>query len=245
MLELSISREYLVYTDSSSKGMIPKYYKDGYWYKLNQMGYESKSEYIVSELLKSSNIEDFVEYQECVVNGRNACVSHDFLHEDEVFKSFKKIYYAYTGLNLHEDILKYREVDSRISFVIDFFADKLGLDIKEYLQNILWLDCFTLNNDRHFGNLGFICNTSSGEIRTAPIFDNGSALLSNFSIYSIYDSIEDNVSKVVGCPFSGSLIAQASYFENPYHFDLSFLEGIEDCRAKSILVYRLKQLGIM
>lgn len=78
MLELSISRGYLVYTDSSSKGMIPKYYKDGYWYKLNQMGYESKSEYIFSELLNSSNIEDFVEYQECVVNGRNACVSHDF-----------------------------------------------------------------------------------------------------------------------------------------------------------------------
>lgn len=148
-------------------------------------------------------------------------------------------------MNLHEDILKYREVESRISFVIEFFADKLGLDIKEYLQNILWLDCITLNDDRHFGNLGFICNTSSGEIKASPIFDNGSALLSNFSTYSIYDSIEDNVSKVVGFPFSGSLIVQASYFENPYQFDLSFLDNIEECRAKNVLVYRLKQLGIM
>lgn len=243
MQEIEIDKKYLVYTSSSSKGMIPKYYKDGKWYKLSQFGYESKVEYIISELLKSSNIKGFVEYEECKVNGRNACVSSSFLSEKESFKSFKRLYNIYTGNYLQEDILVYRDVKSRVDYVIDFFFHTFQMDITEYLRNILWLDYITLNDDRHFGNLGMIFNMESGSVRVAPIFDNGGGLLSNYSNYDLFDTIEENIEKVVGAPFSGSLRAQAMLFENPYQFDCSFLEHIEECRGKQVLEYQLKQFG--
>ena len=40
----------------SSKGNQFKWYKNGYWYKADQNGYEGLSEYVVSKLLEKSNL---------------------------------------------------------------------------------------------------------------------------------------------------------------------------------------------
>lgn len=235
MTEINLDDKYLINKDSSSKGMLTKYFKNGVWYKLDCNGYESKSEYIVSELLKNSNISDFVEYELCVVNGKNACLSKDFLNHDESFKSFRGIYRAYTGNHLSKDILRINSIEDRVEFVIDFFKEKLNIDIKSYLQRVLWLDYIVKNDDRHFGNLGLVFNSTSKTYRTAPIFDNGSSLLSNCFLYDLDKSIEKNLRKIVGTPFSASLKKQAELFKNPYKFDLEFLNNIENCRAKKVL----------
>ena len=38
MEEYNISKEYVVLSRSDSLGTQPKYYKDGYWYKLDRKG---------------------------------------------------------------------------------------------------------------------------------------------------------------------------------------------------------------
>ena len=46
----------------TSKGNQPKWHIKNKWYKADHMGYEALAEYVVSELLKKSDIGDFVDY---------------------------------------------------------------------------------------------------------------------------------------------------------------------------------------
>ncbi len=55
--EYKLSPQALVMVQGSSKGTQPKYYENGYWYKVNQCGYEGLSEYLVSKVLECSNAE--------------------------------------------------------------------------------------------------------------------------------------------------------------------------------------------
>ena len=54
--------------ETSSKGNQEKWLEDGYWYKLDQFGYEALVEVMTSKLLEHSNIESetpftFVRYE--------------------------------------------------------------------------------------------------------------------------------------------------------------------------------------
>ncbi len=86
---------------TSSKGNQEKWCNDdGFWYKLDQFGYEALSEAVTSDLLKQSNIlQDtpftFVNYKvaECCVHNakRTASVSKNFLHEGEHIITISKL----------------------------------------------------------------------------------------------------------------------------------------------------------
>ena len=77
-----------------------------------------------------------------------------------------------------------------------------------YLSQILALDMLTLNTDRHFNNLGLIVDASTGVYKAAPIFDNGNSLLSDWDRFD-EETVEENLEKVYGQPFSVSLEMQA------------------------------------
>ena len=61
----------------SSLGVESKYYKDGYWYKQDISGYEGLAEEVCSMVLRHSNIESYVEYEACTINGRSGCRSRN------------------------------------------------------------------------------------------------------------------------------------------------------------------------
>ena len=77
-------------TSGSSKGTQKKYYDNGYWYKENLTGSEGFAEELASEILKCSNLSNFVEYKQCKVNNRSGCRSKNFLQPDEMFLSFER-----------------------------------------------------------------------------------------------------------------------------------------------------------
>lgn len=52
---------------NSSKGNQLKWKKDDIWYKADQNGYEGLAEYFISELLRETNIDQFVHYDMCQV----------------------------------------------------------------------------------------------------------------------------------------------------------------------------------
>ena len=66
----------------TSKGNQPKWHVGNKWYKADHMGYEALAEYIVSELLKKSNVSNFVCYELITINYGNkevnGCVSENF-----------------------------------------------------------------------------------------------------------------------------------------------------------------------
>ena len=195
--------------EGRSKGAQPKYYENRYWYKLDQKGYEGLSEYLISLVLKHSNVKNYVAYECCVIGGKKGCCSLNFLKPEESYISFQRLFDLYDGTSLLGRIIVMDDVAERISYVKKFVLEKTGFDCGAYLSRILTLDMLTLNNDRHFNNLGLIANAKTNSVYEAPIFDNGAGLLSDFGEFPAEDSLEENIARVKGKPFCASLELQA------------------------------------
>lgn len=242
MPDFKLSPRAMVMIQGSSKGTQPKYYDQGWWYKANRAGYEATAEYLASIVLSCSNVSDYVTYELCTINGRSGCRSRSFLKPDESFISFERLYEMNAGGHLTDAIYVLDDVDSRIVYVKDFIREVTGLDCSLYLSQILSLDMLLLNDDRHFNNLGIVINNESGACRPAPIFDNGDALLSDYGKYDA-ETIEENIDKVVGRPFSANLEIQAAAAGIGLKIDYEMLEaklaGEPDSRALKVLRHQL------
>lgn len=252
--EYFLQKKDIISMKSSSRGSQRKYFSEGYWYKEDSTGYEGESEYLVSKLLEYSNVQNFVRYERCLItvegNTKFGSRSKNFLRDGQTFITFQRLYEIYYGKNLADDILGYYELSDRIKYVTDTMNKITNCDCTVYLQQILSLDMIILNDDRHFHNLGYLQN-EDGSFETAPIFDNGRGLLSDVLIYPLDDSFDENKSKVIGCPFSGSLEMQAASVGINFDFDrVKFYEFLN--REKNLTDLRFlrayntleKQLGI-
>lgn len=208
MERVNIDMKYKTSIWSDSEGTQPKYYKDGYWYKVDTLGKEGLAEQLASEVLACSNAEDFVIYKRCEINGKSGCKSASFLSEGEHFVSLQNLYKNYTGEDLSNKIREFSDVKERLNFIYVFVKNVTGLNIERYIQDILALDMLIKNPDRHFGNLGIILS-ECGTFRTAPIFDNGQGLYQNFQITPPTLDDEEKDEKLFGATVSGSFELQA------------------------------------
>lgn len=240
-----LSPDALVMVAGSSIGTQKKYYEKGYWYKQNHVGFEGVSEYLASKVLSCSNIQEYVEYEQCKVNGIDGCRSANFLLEGESFISLQRLYDIYHGGQLSERIRLLDSIGDRIQFVVDFVYGTIGLHIKEYLGKIATFDMLILNTDRHFNNLGIVADLSKGQYRAAPAFDHGNALLSNLSEFPLEEPIETNINRVVGQPFSASLERQAKELGFGLKVDYDAIDALlqkeADSRALKTLRIQLEK----
>lgn len=243
MIEYKLSPKALVMTSGSSKGTQEKYFEDGYWYKKNCTGYEGLSEELASNILKHSNITNFVKYERCTVNGKQGCRSKNFLQPNEMFLSFERLHLMQKGLRLNDVIRSYSSIEDRIFYTIDFIKQSTNFDPSSYLGNILAFDAFTLNQDRHFNNLGIIINQETEEVKECPIFDNGDCFLSNFIKFPPLDSVEECLEKCVAMPFSANAYAQAKILPFSLKLDYSaiekMLQEIKPCRATEVVWHQM------
>jgi len=80
-----------------------------------------------------------------------------------------------------------------LNAVVNYY-DSLGSTFADAVRDMLIFDALIYNEDRHFGNFGFLRNNHTGDIiAPAPIFDNGISLFSN-AMPSDYKDI-DNYAK--------------------------------------------------
>lgn len=191
----------------SSAGAQPKYFKDGYWYKLDHGGRQGYSEYLSSIVLSCSNISNYVTYENCQVNGKPGCRSKNFLGKEEILYSLETIYMIYTGESISQKVAALPDAKSRIDFVTSWVQDKTRIDLTDYFSKILTLDMLIVNTDRHFHNIGIIGNPEEGTFREAPIFDNGDALLCMAE--RIWPTLEENISHACARTFSSNFEYQA------------------------------------
>lgn len=244
MINYKLSPQAMVKTSGSSKGSQPKFYDKGYWYKQNLKGYEATAECLVSKVLSCSNLTNYVLYEKCMVNNRNGCRSMDFTKENESFQSFQRIHEQMLGRSLSDTIRGIPDVEERIQYTIEFFKEYISFDVSEYLGNILRLDALILNQDRHFNNLGVIINQETGQIREAPIFDNGDSLMSDFGRFPSTDSLEENMDRCYAQPFSVNPYEQIKYLPGTLKIDYKMLDSLlqaeADSRALQLLKYQLK-----
>lgn len=211
----------------TSKGNQPKWHIKDKWYKADHMGYEALAEYVVSELLKKSDVSDFVEYHLIKINYDNkegiGCVSKDFKEDYEMLIPIEKLHRQYFGKGLADAIAKKYSVQDKISYTVNFIEEITGLkDVGKYFAVMLTVDAFFLNEDRHTNNIAVLRDEKTKKYRFAPIFDNGLSLLSDTNEYLLHEDIYDSIKKVQAKPFARSFDEQLDAAEELYGYHLKF-----------------------
>lgn len=172
------------------RGNQGKFCIDGKFYKADEYGYEAAAEYLTSEILRVSNISDFVDYK-IIPNlynqrgtSKHCCVSDDFMgrfpngREITIADLLQRLCDSETLKEITDPDSKYRSRHSlaeTISRIVDIISEQTNLsDFGGYLTAVLELDALTRNDDRHYNNISFI-QFPNGLWKIAPVFDNGSA----------------------------------------------------------------------
>jgi len=187
MVEL-FEQDVLTNDRQSSKGNQLKWKNAGNWYKADYVGYEGLAEYMISHLLQKSALrsEEYViyepeqiKYRETVYNGVK---SADFVQSGWQIITLERLFKSFSGESLTQVIYRIKEPKERLRFIVNQTERITGLkDFGTYMNKLLTIDAFFLNEDRHMHNIAVLMN-GEGAFRYCPIFDQGAGLLSDTSI---------------------------------------------------------------
>ncbi len=246
MFDEKIGKEYLVDTDGTSDGTQLKYFYKGNWYKEDCEECEGQVEELISKLLTFTSLDksEYVIYERGYINGKRGCRSKNFLGENESFVTLARMHKNVMGVELQDKVNVMETLTKKTEYVLDFVREMTGLDLTAYFQKVFTLDFITLNEDRHFHNLGIIMD-EDGNYRPAPIFDNGKSLLNGNSSKNFNLAIEENVKRVTARPFSGSHAKTYEHFGKGFNLDkikaIKWLQDEEDSFYKKVLIYQLER----
>lgn len=134
--------------------------------------------------------------------------------------------------------------------VVDYssFYKKSGLSIN-YLYRMLLFDAVIGNFDRHLNNFDVIYNGETGEVKNAPIFDNGASLLAYVpdNELRVYNSIGPDKAK----PFKDTHVKQMRLLNNhfgQYDFEVdihtAYKEWLANCEDVFVLMDPLRVKAI-
>lgn len=192
----------------SSKGNQWKWTDGTWWYKADQLGYETLSETVVSHILQQSTIEEQVIYEPAVLCYKDkellGCKSRNFLQETEELVTLEKLFRQYMGMSLSKELSYFSDVKKKISYTVDHVENYTGLkDFGVYLTKILEMDAFFLNEDRHTNNIAVIYDLKTKEYRFCPYFDMGLSLFADVKQdFPLEKTLEDCHKSIIAKPFA-------------------------------------------
>lgn len=241
MNTVEISKEYIVTgAEHSSVGSQMKWKQDGYWYKADNLGFESLAETVVSRLLQHSNIEEFVTYEPVMItyqeNTYRGCRSENFKKETEEIVSLERLSKSFTGFRLSEVLERITDVKERILYTVELVENVTGLeDFGPYLTKMLELDAFFMNVGRNTDNILLLYDTKRQKYRFCPIFDMGASFFSDTkytcpaakSMVECYHVIE---AQPFSPKFEEQVKAAEELFESRLKFTISANEMINTVR---------------
>lgn len=224
---------------STSLGNQSKYYKNGYWFKEDLMGYEGMAEEGVFDILRISTLEpkEFAVY-ECI-NGWG-CKSLDFLKEGQRIITFSRLFKTY-GYNYEKELTAIKEPERQVYELIKRVKEFSGVDTEDYLRKVFTLDSFIFNEDRHLNNLSIILNGDT-TFQLCPIFDNGLSLLANKKDYPDWGehSTISQLKRVKSKPFEIDFIGQMSILGVGFHiFEEAFDVYIKSSKERIGRIYNI------
>jgi len=229
----------------SSKGNQMKWFQSDVWYKADYTGYEGLSEYTISKLLKSSNLEktDYTEYDceeiEYQDNKFVGCKSNNFMPEGWQLITLERLFMNYYGESLNRSIYSIESYENRAKFIVDQTIRMTNLqDFGVYFSQLMTIDAFFLNEDRHTHNIAVLLD-EKGNYHYCPIFDNGAGLLSDIKLdFPLSRDVYTLMKKVKSKTFSDSFDEQLDVVEKLYGKNLSFSftkKDVEDILNSNIL----------
>lgn len=187
MIDMKMDDE-RIFRGQSSKGNQLKFEKNGIWYKADYTGYEGLAEYVVSALLRFSNLpaEDYILYETERIRYQQqeylGCKSKNFLPDNWQIITLERIFQSYYGESLYRSIYLIQGVKERAEFLVSRVKEMTGLqEFGKYLCKVLTIDALFLNEDRHMHNIAVLLDPY-GEYHYCPIFDNGAALLADTTV---------------------------------------------------------------
>ena len=216
----------------SSKGNQLKWERQGIWYKADYTGYEGLSEYMVSELLRYSNMEEdeFILYETEEILYKSTrylgCKSKSFLPQGWQIITLERLFYQTYAQSLYKSIYRIQETEERCRFLVQQVEQMTGLkNFGAYLVRLLTIDALFLNEDRHTHNIAVLCD-DLGEFHYCPIFDNGAALLSDLIMdYPMNREITELIpqvgAKTLCLDFDEQLDAVESIYGQTLHFSFN------------------------
>ena len=243
--------EMLRKTGHTSKEDQRKWNVDGIWYKADYMGYEGLAEVIVSHLLKRSHLQYpavYYEPAEMEYHGEilKGCRSENFLTEDQNLVPIEKLYRRYTGESLAMRLTEFSDTREKIQFLVDEIIQITGIrEFGEYITEMMEIDAFFLNEDRHTNNIAVIYNEKTGLYSLSPVFDHGLCLLADIrQDYPITSPLEMCLENIIAKPFDRDFDIQLEAAEMLYGRQIEFafqtkeieteLEVIRDWYPKEI-----------
>lgn len=232
---ISLSDAYIRTNDRrSSKGNQLKFQKGGIWFKADYLGYEGLAEYAVSKLLARSDLDagEYVDYEpeQIEYNGQviNGCMSRDFTEGWQLItleRLFKQTY----GHGLNSIIYSVEDHEERLKILTGQVERVTGIrNFGVYMSKILAVDALFLNEDRHTHNLAVMMN-GTGDFKTAPIFDNAAALLSDTTLeYPMKGELFPLIDKVRPKTFCNDFSEQLDIAEHLYGRNIRFVFTYND-----------------
>jgi len=218
----------------SSKGNQWKWKEDNYWYKADQLGYESLAETVISHILLQSTIKEHVVYEPVRISYRDkelyGCRSKNFLGEQQELITLEKLFRQHMGMSLSKELSYFSDIKKRINYTVDHVINYTGLeDFGEYLTKILEMDAFFLNEDRHTNNIAVIYDLERKEYEYCPYFDMGLSLFADVKQdFPVEKSVDDCRRDIIAKPFSRDFDEQMDAANELYGSYLRFFLSKED-----------------
>lgn len=219
----------------SSKGNQLKWLNGRTWYKADFTGYEGLSEYAVSNLLERSTLpaDSYILYQTEEIsyhqNKYLGCSSEDFRPKGYQLITLERLFHNVYGESLNKSIYAIKGTEERISFTVNQIVRITGLkDFGKYLSELLTIDAFFLNEDRHTHNIAVLMD-AAGKYEYCPIFDNGAALCSDTTMdYPLTMQTEAMLTQVKSKTFCADFDEQLDAVEYLYGQHIRFLFDKKD-----------------
>lgn len=211
---------------TSTKGNQNKWFDNNFWYKSDGLGYESLSEYLISSLLKYTNVQNYVNYDLVNLKYKNnysvACRSANFLNEGKLF-TLKKLLNLGYNMDIYEELKKYSSVKDKINYIVNSIEKLTGIpNFGQYLTTMLEIDAFFLNEDRHLNNISVI-RKENGAFTLCPLYDFGASLFSDtFNDYPLEKSYDKCIRVIHAKPFSENFDEQCEAAEQLYGVQFEF-----------------------
>ena len=213
----------------SSKGNQLKWEKDGIWYKGDYTGYEGLSEYMISRLLQLSSLDqsEFIIYdtEEILYKKQRftGCRSRNFLAPGWQIITLERLFMQHYGVSFYQSVFRIDDPEERLHFLVNQVVRMTGLsEFGTYMNKLMTIDAFFLNEDRHLHNIAVLMN-SRGQFRYCPIFDQGAGLLSDTSLdYPVDGDVYEMISSAQAKTFSHSFDEQLDISEKMYGNHLRF-----------------------
>lgn len=213
----------------SSKGNQLKWANNGIWYKADYTGYEGLAEYVVSKLLKKSTLSSYeyvlyeveeIKYKTVIYKGVR---SNDFLRGGWQIITLERLFKNFFGESLYKSIYKIEGSEERLLFIVNQVERITGLkEFGMYMNKLLTIDAFFLNEDRHTHNIAVLMN-EAGEFAYCPIFDHGAGLLSDTRMdYPLGNNVNTLVDTVHAKTFSRDFDEQMFASEKLYGRNIGF-----------------------